>query len=119
MTHNEDLILTLTGALTAAVILGFITEKLKLSPIVGYLLAGIAVGPFTPGFVANHELASQCAEIGVILLMFGVGLHFHVKDLLATGKVAIPGAIVQIAIATVLGAVAARMFGWPWSAGIV
>ena len=82
MTHQVDLILTLTGALTAAVILGFITEKLKLSSIVGYLLAGIAVGPFTPGFVANHELASQSAEIGVILLMFGVGLHFHVKDLM-------------------------------------
>jgi CPA2 family monovalent cation:H+ antiporter-2 len=119
MTHHEDLILTLTGALTAAVILGFMTEKLKLSPIVGYLLAGIAVGPFTPGFVANHELASQSAEIGVILLMFGVGLHFHVKDLLAVGKVAIPGAVVQIAAATVLGAVSTRMLGWSWSAGAI
>jgi len=111
--------LTLTGALTAAVILGFITEKLKLSPIVGYLLAGIAVGPFTPGFVANHELASQSAEIGVILLMFGVGLHFHVKDLLAVGKVAIPGAVVQIAVATALGAVLTKLLGWSWAAGLV
>jgi CPA2 family monovalent cation:H+ antiporter-2 len=119
MTHNVDLILTLTGALTAAVILGFITEKLKLSPIVGYLLAGIAVGPFTPGFVANHELASQSAEIGVILLMFGVGLHFHVKDLLAVRKVAIPGALVQITVATLLGAVATRLLGWSWNAGFV
>src|SRR5580658_5862821 len=119
MTHEADLILTLTGALTAAVILGFITEKLKLSPIVGYLLAGIAVGPFTPGFVANHELASQSAEIGVILLMFGVGLHFHVKDLLAAGKVAIPGAVVQIAVATTLGAVLTRLLGWSWAAGLV
>src|SRR5580658_10872765 len=102
--HSTDLILTLTGALAAAVVLGFITEKLRLSPIVGYLLAGIAVGPFTPGFVADHELASQCAEIGVILLMFGVGLHFHVKDLMAVRHVAIPGALVQIAVATLLGA---------------
>jgi monovalent cation:H+ antiporter-2, CPA2 family len=119
MTHHVDLVLTLTGALTAAVILGFITEKLKLSPLVGYLLAGIAVGPFTPGFVANHELASQSAEIGVILLMFGVGLHFHVKDLMAVGHVAIPGALVQIAVATLLGAVATRLLGWSWSAGLL
>src|SRR5271170_5727939 len=119
MTHNADLILTLTGALTAALILGFITQKLKLSPIVGYLLAGIAVGPFTPGFVANHDIASQSAEIGVILLMFGVGLHFHLKDLMAVRNVAIPGAVVQIVIATILGAVATRMFGWSWSAGAV
>jgi monovalent cation:H+ antiporter-2, CPA2 family len=119
MTHNADLILTLTGALTAAAILGFITEKLKLSPIVGYLAAGIAVGPFTPGFVANHELASQSAEIGVILLMFGVGLHFHVKDLLAVGRVAIPGALVQITVATLLGALCTKMLGWSWSAGLI
>jgi monovalent cation:H+ antiporter-2, CPA2 family len=119
MPHEADLILTLTGALTAALFLGFITQKLKLSPIVGYLLAGIAVGPFTPGFVANHEIASQSAEIGVILLMFGVGLHFHLKDLLAVRNVAIPGAIVQIVIATGLGAAATRMFGWSWSAGVV
>jgi CPA2 family monovalent cation:H+ antiporter-2 len=83
------------------------------------LLAGIAVGPFTPGFVANHELASQSAEIGVILLMFGVGLHFHVKDLLAVRKVAIPGALVQITVATLLGAVATRLLGWSWNAGFV
>jgi CPA2 family monovalent cation:H+ antiporter-2 len=119
MPHNIDLILTLTGGLTAALIFGFITQRLKLSPIVGYLLAGIMVGPFTPGFVANHEIAMQAAEIGVILLMFGVGLHFHLKDLLAVRKVAIPGAVVQIAVATVLGAVMMRMFGWSWSAGIV
>eukprot|EP01031_Cornospumella_fuschlensis_P007429 gene7429-9202_t len=119
MPHNIDLILTLTGGLTAALILGFITQKLRLSPIVGYLLAGILVGPFTPGFVANHDIATQAAEIGVILLMFGVGLHFHLKDLLAVRKVAIPGAIVQIAVATALGAVMTKMFGWSWSAGIV
>ena len=119
MPHNIDLILTLTGGLTAALGLGFATQKLKLSPIVGYMLAGILVGPFTPGYVADKEIATQFAEIGVILLMFRVGLHFHLKDLLAVRKVAIPGAVVQIAAATALGAVVTRMFGWSWTAGIV
>ena len=119
MPHNIDLILTLTGGLTAALGLGFATQKLRLSPIVGYLLAGILVGPFTPGYVANKDIATQFAEIGVILLMFGVGLHFHLKDLLAVRKIAIPGAVVQIAAATALGAVVMRMFGWSWTAGIV
>ena len=119
MPHNIDLILTLTGGLTAALGLGFATQKLKLSPIVGYLLAGILVGPFSPGYVADTEIANQFAEIGVILLMFGVGLHFHLKDLLTVRKVAIPGAIVQILAATALGAGVTRMFGWSWSAGIV
>lgn len=119
MPHNIDLILTLTGGLTAALVLGFLTQRARLSPIVGYLLAGIIVGPFTPGFVANKDIAAQFAEIGVILLMFGVGLHFHLKDLLAVRKVAIPGALVQIAVATALGAVVTRMFGWSWTAGVV
>lgn len=119
MPHNIDLILTLTGGLTAALVLGFITNKLRLSSIVGYLLAGILVGPFTPGFEADQDIAKQCAEIGVILLMFGVGLHFHLKDLLAVRRIAVPGALVQITVATVLGAVVARMFGWSWTGGIV
>lgn len=119
MPHELDLILTLTGGLTAALALGFITQKLHLSPIVGYLLAGILVGPFTPGFVADSGIATQCAEIGVILLMFGVGLHFHLKDLMAVRTVAIPGAIVQIAVATALGAVVTYFFNWTWTAGIV
>jgi CPA2 family monovalent cation:H+ antiporter-2 len=119
MPHKVDLILTLTAGLTAALGLGFVTQKLRLSPIVGYLLAGILVGPFTPGYVADNDIATQFAEIGVILLMFGVGLHFHLKDLLAVRKVAIPGALVQIAVATVLGAVITRMFGWSWAAGVV
>jgi len=117
--HNIDLILTLTAGLTVALLFGLITEKLRLSPIVGYLLAGIIVGPYTPGFVANQDIANQSAEIGVILLMFGVGLHFHLKDLMAVRNVALPGAIVQIAVATALGAAAAKMFGWQWSSGIV
>lgn len=119
MPHNIDLILTLTGGLTAALILGFITRWLRLSSIVGYLLAGVLVGPFTPGFVADKDIAAQCAEIGVILLMFGVGLHFHLKDLLAVRRVAVPGALVQIGVATVLGAAVARSFGWSWTAGVV
>jgi K+:H+ antiporter len=117
--HNIDLILTLTGGLAAALALGYVTHRLGLSPLVGYLLAGIAVGPYTPGFVADRHLAEQLAEVGVILLMFGVGLHFHLEDLLAVRRVAIPGAIVQSAVATGLGAWVARMFGWSVSAGVV
>ena len=117
--HHLDLILTLTGGLAAALVFGYLTQRLGLSPIVGYLLAGIAVGPYTPGYVANRALAEQLAEVGVILLMFGVGLQFHLKELLAVRRVALPGAIVQSILATVLGAVVARAFGWSWSAGIV
>jgi monovalent cation:H+ antiporter-2, CPA2 family len=117
--HHLDLILTLTGGLAAALVCGYLTYRLGLSPIVGYLLGGIAVGPYTPGFVANHALAEQLAEVGVILLMFGVGLQFHLKELLAVRRVALPGAIVQSLLATVLGAVVAHAFGWSWAAGIV
>src|SRR5262245_30597735 len=101
--HESGLILTLTGGLAAALALGFVTQRLGLSPIIGYLLAGFIVGPHTPGFVANREVASEFAEIGVILLMFGVGLHFHLKDLLAVRNVAITGALCQSAVATLLG----------------
>jgi monovalent cation:H+ antiporter-2, CPA2 family len=119
MPHSLDLILTLTGALSAALVLGIVTQSLRLSPIVGYLLAGVLVGPFTPGFVANVHLAEQLSEIGVVLLMFGVGLHFHAEDLLRVRKVAIPGALIQIAVATGLGALVARAFGWGLGAGVV
>ena len=119
MHPHLDLIFTLTGGLTAALVLGYITHRLGLSPIVGYLLAGVAVGPSTPGFVANRELADQLAEIGVILLMFGVGLHFHLKDLLAVRRIAIPGALVQSLVATALGTMAAMAFGWGAAAGLV
>jgi monovalent cation:H+ antiporter-2, CPA2 family len=117
--HAYDLILTLTGGLSAALILGYATERLGLSPIVGYLLAGTLVGPHTPGFVADATLAEQLAEIGVILLMFGVGLQFHVEELLAVRRVALPGAVAQSAVATALGALLARAFGWDWSAGLI
>lgn len=119
MHANLDVILTLTGGLSAALVLGYITQRLGLSPIVGYLLAGIAVGPTTPGFVANREVADQLAEVGVILLMFGVGLQFHLKELLAVRRIAIPGAVFQSLVATVLGAVIARALGWDWTAGLV
>ncbi|KYF85413.1 sodium:proton exchanger [Sorangium cellulosum] len=119
MPHELDLILTLTGGLTAALAFGFITQRLRLSPIVGYLLAGILVGPFTPGFVADKGLADQLAEIGVILLMFGVGLQFHVRELLAVRKVAVPGALIQIVVATALGGLVGRAAGWSWAASIV
>ena len=117
--HELGLIMTLTGGLTAALIFGYLTHRLGLSPIVGYLLAGIAVGANTPGFVADRVMAEQFAEIGVILLMFGVGLQFHVKELLEVRRVAIPGAVVQSAVATLLSCVVARWLGWSWAAGIV
>lgn len=119
MPHDIDLIFTLTGGLTAALVLGFITHRIGLSPIVGYLVAGILVGPFTPGFVADKPLADQLAEIGVILLMFGVGLHFHVRDLWEMRKVAVPGALVQIAVATALGALVGQIAGWSRGASII
>ena len=117
--HGFELIATLAGGLTAALLFGYLTQRLNLSPIVGYLCAGVLIGPYTPGFVADPRLAEQLAELGVILLMFGVGLQFHLKELLDVRRVAIPGAIAQSAVATVLGALLARAFGWDWTAGIV
>jgi len=103
MTHADSLILTLVGGFVLAFVFGMLANRLKLSPLVGYLVAGIVVGPYTAGFVADTELAPQLAEIGVILLMFGVGLHFSPKDLMQVRRVAVPGALVQIAAATLLG----------------
>ena len=119
MPHDVDLILTLAGGLTAATVLGFLTQKLRLSPLVGYLLAGVLVGPYSPGFVADAPTASQCAEIGIILLMFGVGLHFHLKDLLAVRHIAVSGALIQIAAATLAGAAAFCLLGGSLMAGLV
>jgi len=117
--NHLDLILTLAGGLAAALLLGYITQRLGLSPIVGYLLAGVVVGPSTPGFIANPVLANEMAELGVVLLMFGVGLHFHLKDLLAVRRVALPGAIGQSLVATLLGCLLTMAFGWDLKAGIV
>ncbi len=115
--QNLDLIMTLAGGLIAALALGYVTHRLGWSPIVGYLLAGVLVGPHTPGFVANRHMAEQLAEVGVILLMFGVGLHFHLKDLFAVRGVAVAGAVVQSTVATALGALVFHTFGWNWYQG--
>jgi len=117
--HAFPLIATVAAALGLAFVLGFLASRLKLPTIVGYLLAGILIGPHTPGFVADTALARQLAEIGVILLMFGIGLHFSVEDLLAVRRVAVPGAFVQIGVATIIGAVVGAFWGWNWSAGLV
>jgi monovalent cation:H+ antiporter-2, CPA2 family len=119
MAQHLELIFTLTGGLAAAVVFGLATQRLRLSPIVGYLIAGIAVGPFTPGFVAHAEIAEQLAEVGVILLMFGVGLHFRVDELLAVRAIALPGALLQIAATTAAGALVGRWLGWSVAAGLV
>jgi CPA2 family monovalent cation:H+ antiporter-2 len=116
---ETGLILTLAGGLGAALVGGYLTQRLGLSPIVGYLMAGVVVGPYTPGYTADVHLAEQLAEVGVILLMFGVGLQFHLDELLAVRRVAVPGAVLQCVVATVLGAVAARGLGWDWPAAIV
>ena len=119
MPHDTPLISTIVGALVLAFILGAAAQRMRISPLVGYLLAGVAVGPFTPGFVADQNLALQLAEIGVILLMFGVGLHFSLKDLLSVRAIAIPGAIAQIGVATLLGMALAWAMGWSLGGGIV
>jgi len=119
MPHSVPLISTIAAALGLALIMGVLAARLKLPPLVGYLIAGIIIGPATPGFVADVELSAQLAEIGVMLLMFGVGLHFSLKDLLAVRRIALPGAIVQIAVATVLGMGVAKFWGWSLPAGIV
>lgn len=112
MEHSIPLITTLAGGFGLALVFGFIAEKLRLSALVGYLLAGIVMGPATPGFVADLELAHQLSEIGVMLLMFGVGLHFSVADLMAVKKIAVPGALVQMLLATALGWSVAHWWGW-------
>jgi monovalent cation:H+ antiporter-2, CPA2 family len=117
--HSVTLITTIAAALGLALILGFIAARLKLPPLVGYLIAGIMIGPATPGFVADLELSHQLAEIGVMLLMFGVGLHFSLDELLAVRRIALPGAIVQIAVATLLGMAVAAMWGWSLAGSIV
>ena len=117
MPHDTPLIATLVIGIVLAFVLGAVANRLRLPPLVGYLLAGVACGPFTPGFVADQSLAPQLAEIGVILLMFGVGMHFSLKDLLAVKAIAIPGAIAQIAAATLLGMGLSWLLGWSAGAG--
>lgn len=119
MDHNVTLISTIAAGFGLALIFGFIAERFKLSALVGYLVAGILIGPATPGFVADAHIASQLSEIGVMLLMFGVGLHFSVDDLLSVKRIAIPGAIVQMSFATVLGMYVANTWGWTIGEGLV
>ncbi|MBK4715729.1 YbaL family putative K(+) efflux transporter [Tenebrionibacter intestinalis] len=119
MHHATPLITTIVGGLVLAFLLGMLANRLRISPLVGYLIAGVLVGPFTPGFVADTKLAPELAELGVILLMFGVGLHFSLKDLMAVKAIAIPGAVLQIAVATLLGMGLSALLGWSLMTGIV
>jgi CPA2 family monovalent cation:H+ antiporter-2 len=119
MPHHTSLIAILVFGFVLAFVLGALANKLRLSPLVGYLLAGVLAGPFTPGFVGDAELAPQLAEIGVILLMFGVGLHFSLRDLMSVKNIAIPGAVGQIAVATLLGWGLAELMGWRHIEGLV
>src|SRR6187399_3069900 len=117
--HDISLITTIALGLSAALLFGLLAKRVGLSPIVGYLLAGVAVGPHTPGFVGDAKIASQLAEIGVILLMFGVGLHFSLKDLLAVRSIAIPGALGQSTAATLACTGLAVSVGWTWQSGLI
>ncbi len=119
MQHAVPLITTLAAAFGLALLMGFIAVRLRLPALVGYLVAGVLIGPATPGFVADVALSQQLAEIGVMLLMFGVGLHFSLQDLLSVRRVALPGAVAQIAVATTLGTLVARWWGWSFGAGLV
>jgi CPA2 family monovalent cation:H+ antiporter-2 len=119
MAHETTLIATIVASFALAFFGGFLAKYLRLPSIVGYLVAGIAIGPFTPGFVADGAISRQLAEIGVILLMFGVGLHFSIRDLLAVRTIALPGAIAQIAVTTAIGTGTARLWGWSLTAGLI
>ena len=119
MPHDTPLIATIVVGLSLAFVLGTVAQRMRLSPIVGYLLAGVFIGPFTPGFVADQTLATELAEIGIILLMFGVGLHFSLSDLLSVRTIAVPGALFQILSATLLGLALSLWFGWSIGAGLV
>jgi len=119
MPHNVSLISTIAAGFGLALVFGYIAARIKVPPLVGYLFAGILIGPATPGFVADVDLAGQLAEIGVMLLMLGVGLHFSLKDLLAVRRIAIPGALLQIAVATALGIGTAMLWGWGFGAALV
>ena len=117
--HDLSVIMTFTGGLAGALVLGFIAKRLRVSAIAGYLLAGILIGPFTPGFVANHSIAEQFAEIGVILLMFEIGLRFHLNEMIAMWRVVVPGALIQSAMSTGALAILFHAIGWSWTAGVI
>jgi CPA2 family monovalent cation:H+ antiporter-2 len=119
MPYANSLLVTIVLGLALAACGGFLARKIRMPPLAGYLVAGVAIGPFTPGFIADANLASQLAEIGVILLMFGVGLHFSIKDLLAVRHIAVPGALAQVTVATAVGAGVALSWGWSPAASLV
>src|SRR5262245_49427846 len=119
MPHETPLIATIVAGLGLAFVFGTIAQRFRIPPLVGYLLAGVAVGPFTPGFVADQPLATELAELGIILLMFGVGLHFSLGELRSVSAIAVPGAIVQIAVATLMGLAVAMLMGWTVGGGLV
>src|SRR5512137_2249999 len=111
--------MTFAGGLAAALALGFLAHKIKVSPIVGYLLAGVVVGPFTPGYVADLAIAEQLAEIGIILMLFGVGLRFQLGELAAVWRIAVPGALIQSTLSTASLALLLHLLGWSWTSGII
>jgi CPA2 family monovalent cation:H+ antiporter-2 len=117
--HHTPLIATIAAGLMLAFVFGLLAHRLRIQPLAGYVLAGVVVGPFTPGFVADPALAGELAEIGVILLLFGVGLHFSLKDLMAVAHVVVPGAILQIVVVTLIGAGLAHLLGWSWTGGLI
>ena len=119
MEHNFPLISTIAAGFGLALVFGFLAERFRIPALVGYLFAGIVIAPTTPGFVGDVHLAAQLSEIGVMLLMFGVGLHFSLDDLLSVKRIAIPGAVVQMGVATVLGALLASWWGWNLGAALV
>ena len=118
MSNGIGLLFTLTSGLTVALILGYIAQRIKLSPLVGYLLAGIMVSPHSPGIVADMSIAQQCAEIGIVLLMFGVGMHFKLKDFVSVKNVAV-GALIQIVNCTIISTILIKLLGWSWTSGII
>ncbi len=114
-----SVLITFTAGLAGALLFGYLSFRLKMSPIIGYLLAGVAVGPFTPGIVANHVIAEQFAEIGVILLLFGIGLRFHLRELIAVWRLALPGALIQSTLSTTTLAALLNLLGWSWTSGLI
>src|SRR5690349_16526209 len=119
MMHDLTVILSFTSRLAAALVLGFLAHKVRIPAIAGYLLAGVAVGPFTPGVVVNHAVAEQFAEIGVILLLFGIGLRFHLHELIAAWRIALPGALIQSTASIMALAYGLHLLGWTWTAGLI
>lgn len=117
--HDLSVLITFSVGLAVALLFGYIAVRLKISPIIGYLLAGVAVGPFTPGVVVNRSVAEQFAEIGVILLLFGIGLRFHLRELIAVWRIALPGALIQSTASTLAVAAALHLLGWTWTAGLI